>query len=78
MALLSYICLCNLSPVPRMGPGIQMIMFSEGSGNLALGHCWRLGGGKKADGGAREVEYIWVTKAYSVAKEPKSLGAGCL
>lgn len=55
-----------------------MIMFSEGSGNLALGHCWRLGGGKKADGGAREVEYIWVTKAYSVAKEPKSLGAGCL
>lgn len=37
-------------------------------------HCWRVGGRRKVEGGAREREYLGY-KPYGLAKEPRFTGA---
>lgn len=44
----------------------------------ATGLCWRVGGRRKAEGGAREAESVWVAEAHDLAESPKSAGAGYL
>lgn len=39
------------------------------------GLCRRVGAGRKAEGGAREAESVWVTEARDLAEWPKSAGA---
>lgn len=40
------------------------------------GLCWRVGGGRKAEGGAREAESVWVTEAHDLAEHRSLQGLG--